>query len=263
MPVFLKHFVNELSDLANGTDFEDDTGQPIPSVCRIQSIVPDLPAKALFLNIKQFNGQFDCSTCKHLGRYDRELKARVCEYTTDTLSLRTAEESRRLANIAERTGHTLFGIKGKHAFGQFLDIPDNVPIDWMHCVCEGILKRQLFNRWLNPNFAAESYSLVGFAVEVNEILLSIQVPHDYNRKPRSLDDLKHWKASEFRFFVLFTGLPCLRDAVLSNEFSVDHYYHLALLTTALCKLHSVPLSKVCVEKSQVLLDNFVRLLPNL
>ena len=56
MPVFLKHFVNELSDLANGTDFEDDTGQPIPSVCRIQSIVPDLPAKALFLNIKQFNG---------------------------------------------------------------------------------------------------------------------------------------------------------------------------------------------------------------
>ena len=145
MPVFLKHFVNELSDLANGTDFEDDTGQPIPSVCRIQSIVPDLPAKALFLNIKQFNGQFDCSTCKHLGRYDRELKARVCEYTTDTLSLRTAEESRRLpANIAERTGHTLFGIKGKHAFGQFLDIPDNVPIDWMHCVCEGILKEAAF-----------------------------------------------------------------------------------------------------------------------
>ena len=113
MPVFLKHFVNELSDLANGTDFEDDTGQPIPSVCRIQSIVPDLPAKALFLNIKQFNGQFGGSTCKHPGRYDKELKARVYEYTTDTLSLRTAEESRRLANIAERTGHTLFGIKGK------------------------------------------------------------------------------------------------------------------------------------------------------
>ena len=38
---------------------------------------------------------------------------------------------------------------------------------------------------------------------------------------------------------------------------------IALLTTALRKLHSVPLSKVCVEKSQVLLDNVVRLLPNL
>ena len=112
VPVFPKHFVNELSDLAIGTDFEDDTGQPIASVCRIQSIVPDLPAKALFLNIKQFNGQFVCSTCKHPDRYDRELKARVYEYTTDTLSLRTAEESRRFANIAERTGHTLFGIKG-------------------------------------------------------------------------------------------------------------------------------------------------------
>ena len=79
----------------------------------------------------------------------------------------------------------------------------------------------------------------------------------------ALTILNTGKHHQFRLFVLFTGLPCPRDAVLSNEFSVDHYYHFALLTTALCKLHSVPLSKVCVEKSQVLLDNFVRLLPNL
>ena len=44
---------------------------------------------------------------------------------------------------------------------------------------------------------------------------------------------------------------------------MDHFYHFALLSTPLQYLHSVPLSKACVHTSQVLLDNFVRLLPSL
>ena len=95
------------------------------------------------------------------------------------------------------------------------------------------------------------------------MFLSIKVPHDFTRKPRSIAELKHWKASEFRLFALFAGLPCLRDAVLSDEFGVDHFYHFALLSTALRFLHSTPISKTCVEKAQVLLDSFVRLLPSL
>lgn len=68
VPLFLKSFVTELSDLSNGCEFEDDNGQLVPSKVRIQSIVPDLPAKAVLLNLKQFNGKFGCSTCKHPGR---------------------------------------------------------------------------------------------------------------------------------------------------------------------------------------------------
>ena len=130
----------------------------------------------------------------------------------------------------------------------------------MHRVCDGILTRQLFNRWLNPNFASESYSLVGFAVEVNEILLSIQVPHDCNRKPRSLDDLINTgKHQNFVYLFFLLGYLAFEMLFLAMNFQSI----IALLTTALRKLHSVPLSKVCVEKSQVLLDNVVRLLPNL
>ena len=79
----------------------------------------------------------------------------------------------------------------------------------------------------------------------------------------ALTILNTGKHQNFVYLFFLLGLPCLRDAVLSKEFSLNHYHHFAHLTTALCKLHSVPLSKVCVEKSQVLLDNFVRLLPNL
>ena len=90
--------------------------------------------------------------------------------------------------------------------------------------------------------------------------MSIQVPHDCNRKPRSLDDLINTgKHQNFVYLFFLLGYLAFEMLFLAMNFQSI----IALLTTALRKLHSVPLSKVCVEKSQVLLDNFVRLLPNL
>lgn len=53
--------------------------------------IPVDPARNVqHVNIKQFNSQFGCSTSKHTSCYNRELKARLHEYTTsDTISLRT------------------------------------------------------------------------------------------------------------------------------------------------------------------------------
>ncbi len=147
MPLFLKGFTDEMSNLENGCEFEDARGQILSSVCRIQSVVPDLPAKALLFNMKQFNGKFGCCTCMRPSRYDAAFNTRLYEYTTcETIAIRTAVESRIYAQIADLTCSTLFGIRGENVFGQIVDIPDNVPIDWMHCVCEGVLKRQLFKR---------------------------------------------------------------------------------------------------------------------
>ena len=102
----------------------------------------------------------------------------------------------------------MFGIKGENVFRQLVDISDNnyLPIDWMHCVCKGIQKIQLFKWWFNPQYATDSYSLLGISHELDNMFLSIKVPHDFTRKPCSIAELKHWKVSEFD---LFAGLPCL------------------------------------------------------
>ena len=105
VPLFLKNFTGELSNLANGSNFNNETGELVPSVCRIQSVVPDLPAKALLFNIKQYNGKFGCSVCKHPGRYDRQTRARLYEYRpSGTVAVRTAQETRMFARIAEARG---------------------------------------------------------------------------------------------------------------------------------------------------------------
>ena len=69
--------------MANGSNCNNETCELVSSVCRIQSVVPHLPAKALLLNIKQYNGKFGCITCKHPGRYShsaRQIRARLYEY---------------------------------------------------------------------------------------------------------------------------------------------------------------------------------------
>ena len=145
VPLFSKHYTNKLLNMANGSNCNNETCELVSSECRIQSDVPHLPAKALLLNIKQHNGKFGCSTCKHPGRYshsDGQIHVRLYEnWPSGTVAVRTAQETRMFGRIVEARGTTVFGIKGENVFCQLTDIPDNLPIDWMHCVCKGILKR--------------------------------------------------------------------------------------------------------------------------
>ncbi|CAH3156573.1 unnamed protein product [Pocillopora meandrina] len=119
--------------MANGSNFNNETCELVSSVCRIQSVVPHLPAKALLLNIKQYNGKFGCSTCKHPERYShsaRQMRARLYEYwTSGTVAVRAAHETRMFGRIGEAGGTTVFGIKRENVFRQLVDISDNLPMD--------------------------------------------------------------------------------------------------------------------------------------
>lgn len=48
------------------------------------------------------------------------------------------------------------------------------------------------------------------------------------RIPRTLDDITHWKSSEYRNFLLYWGIPILRN-ILNNEFFV----HVCLLVRSI------------------------------
>ncbi|KAE9522058.1 hypothetical protein AGLY_017544 [Aphis glycines] len=58
-----------------------------------------------------------------------------------------------------------------------IDVTNTVVLDYMHCVCRGIMKR----------------------------LLEKLVPSEFARLPSSIDDHKYWKAKEFWEILLYTG----------------------------------------------------------
>ena len=81
-----------------------------------------------------------------------------------------------------------------------------------------------------------------------------QVPHDFQRKPRSVAELDRWKATEFRMFLIYTGPIVLKD-VLRREL----YDHFLLLSVGIQILLSN--NEENFYHSEYLLFEFVKQLP--
>lgn len=64
------------------------------------------------------------------------------------------------------------------------------------------------------------------------------ITSEFNRKPRSLSELPRWKATEFRQFLLYTGI-----VVLQNILPPEYYFHFIVFQCAvfiLCSKNLVP-----------------------
>jgi len=104
---------------------------------------------------------------------------------------------------------------------------NTVPLDSIHNVCLGVMKR-LLEFWLKGKkdirIKDQNKILISSAI----VNLRSYVPSEFYRLPRVLDDLEFWKATELRFFLLYSGLIVLKGK-LNNQF----YTHYKLLVSAL------------------------------
>lgn len=68
----------------------------------------------------------------------------------------------------------------------------------MECasIYPGVFKSML-NMWFASQYHQYEFYLGNQRREIESELLAIQVPHDFNRKPRSLNDLKFFKGQNF------------------------------------------------------------------
>ena len=126
VPPFLKHFTSELFNMADGSNFNNETCELVSLVCRIQSVVPHLPAKALLLNIKQHNhGKFGYSMCKHPGRYTVILTGKYVQgcMNTGLLVLWLSEQHKKpgcLRELGRQEASQCLALKEKMCFINWL-----------------------------------------------------------------------------------------------------------------------------------------------
>ncbi len=139
-----------------------------------------------------------------------------------------------------------------------VDMIEDWPFDYMHLCCLGVMKK-LLTHWKNR----ETVSLLITKEDVAEIskrLVDLQgsIPAEFARRPRSLEDLPRWKATEFRQFLLYTGPVILKGILHPNL-----YDHFMLFHGALKILSS---SKTCFKyntSSRSMLYQFIRDSPKL
>lgn len=125
----------------------------------------------------------------------------------------------------------------------------------MHLVCLGSVKKIIL-LWLGMF----KNSPVHVRIQSKNILLitnhlfSIKqyITCDFSRKPRGLNEVVRWKATEFRLFLLYTG-PIVLKGILLNEY----YLHFLCLHVALRILLTSNSIEKKINFSEKILIHFV------
>ena len=210
----------------------------------------DLIAKAPMLNMVQFNGKYGCPSCLHPGKW---INTRVYPPGTN-YPLRTVASIEAAAVTA--TEHApVEGIKGHSVLSSFVDLPLAAPIDYMHCVLEGVVKR-LLEKWVNStNHRTPHY--IGRDVEtIDSDLITQCPPHEFSRAPRSIrKHRKFWKAAEFRSWLLYYSLPLLLGLLPAL-----YLHHFALLVCSMHILLQEKLTNTKIAAAEEMLKDFVSFL---
>ncbi|KAK3109028.1 hypothetical protein FSP39_021454 [Pinctada imbricata] len=130
-------------------------------------------------------------------------------------------------------------------------LPESVAIDYMHGILLGVMKK-LMSLWFDGKYHQLPFYIGHRLEDVDKILSSVKPPYQINRTPRKISgNVQHWKASEFRSWLLFYCIPCLKG-ILPDVYLT----HLACLVEGIFILRSdsIPLDKL--DRAEKLLQNF-------
>jgi len=242
---FLIDFYTEISDLIlNGMEIVNKSGV----ICKAKIILDvfccDVPAKSFVLKTKGHSGYFSCSRCKIEGEYRNRG---ICFPEL---------------NCAKRT-HESFVNKEQeeHHVGSSMSILINIPdiniincfsVDYMHLICLGIVKK-LIKLWLKGPLNVRIQSSKNKILSSLLLSLKSSITNDFQRKPRGVDEVSRWKATEFRTFLIYLG-----PLVLKNVISEPCYVHFMCLHTSISLLLTPNLSDQLLNYCNELLVYFVK-----
>lgn len=242
---FLKDFVSELKILIPEGFSKDGRHYQF----ELKAIVCDTPARAFMKSIKGHGGFYACERCEIRGITIN--KRRI--YAQTNCPRRTAESFKsklQPEHHQENKDSLLLQIP------QF-DIIKDVVLDYMHLLCIGVMK-SLLEKWMAGNNMSRLQLRDRNALTALVRTFEPNIPSEFQRKTLDLSDLSHWKATQFRCFLLYVG-----GLVLKNILPSGKYKHFMLLYCASRILCDPKLCVVLVEYARDYLLTFVKLMPSL
>ncbi|XP_075534303.1 uncharacterized protein LOC142568106 [Dermacentor variabilis] len=242
MQLFLQQFVNEVN--STGVVKWAHKGDIHVSKPYVLCVSVDAPARASVQNMVTFNGYFGCTWCLSPGEH-REGSMR---YTlVSPIEQRTSDRVKSEMHLASRIKDTINGLKGPSALMNLkgLDLVNGYSVEYMHCVLQGVAKQLTETILSSSNSDQRFYSGAPSALSRTDLrLLSIKPPNCITRLPRSIQERSHWKASEWRHWLLFYALPCLNE-ILPQEY----WRHLSKLCEAIYMLLQEELTSFEIDKA--------------
>jgi len=207
----------------------------------------DSPAKSFILKIKGHAGFDSCTRCLEEGEY---LRNRTCfPFTNSSLIKRTHNDYVSRKYEEHHTGNIISILSDLPN----IDIVDTFALDYMHLVCLGIMKK-LIHLWLDRGpLNVRIQSSVSKKISEQLISLKSSIPCEFARKPRSLNELARFKATEFRQILLYTGQIIFKGCIKD-----ECYEHFMSLNIAMTILLSSNMEIKYINYARNLLKYFVQ-----
>lgn len=211
-------------------------GKMIP--VQIKSFICDAPARALIKGAVAFNSRHGCNFCEVCGKFDGRMIFLYCgaPRTNESFQNQSDEQHHKCASI-------LLNLD--------IEMVQQFPIDPMHSIDLGVMKKIMMTWKEDPLPLRLSAEQINILTTYN-CSLKLYIPSNFSRKPRGLNDLKLWKATEFRTFLLFCG-PVILKYVLPK----DKYLHFLSRSIALRILYNPTYVSLHKDYAQTLLSCFV------
>ncbi|XP_071572521.1 uncharacterized protein [Temnothorax nylanderi] len=234
--IYLKEFIIDMTEiLDNGLDNDGHKCCVI-----IKAIVCDAPAKSFLTYTKGHNGYFGCSKCIQEG----DVVGHRITFPEIDSELRTDHSFQYQQQPEHHVGYSdLLNLN--------IGMVSQVVLDYMHLVCLGVIKR-LIQFWVK---GTKNVRLTNEQLQAaSRIIQSMKcfITKEFCRKPRSLNDIDRWKATELRQFLLYTG-----PVVLKSVLRKDLYNHFLSLSVAIRILSDPKLCLVMNGYARSLLCWFV------
>lgn len=203
----------------------------------------DTPARALILNIKNAPGYFSCHRCTVRGIRMEGVRTACFGNDFDAI-LRTHDDfvCKTFYSEVKTESHHLSEETTILELLDNFDIVQQTTVDFMHVACLGAMKRiiEVLLKY-HENFG-----------KVSNIFLKISaafIPMEFARKCRLLDFLKQYKATEYRFWLMFFAPISLQASVPTEEFlNFCHLFHGLRLLYEPISSRSVKTSELCIAR---------------
>lgn len=243
---FLQDFGHEADDLQkNGVLVSSER---IRKPFDIAFFVTDSPARALLSGTRSHTHDSGCGQCdqKCTRRNRRQFYQNSSGNLRTDLSFAQRSSPEHHADNFKLPNSMLLERLGYRMVSQF-------PLDPMHLLDQGLAKLILT--------ACVNNSITGIrgGDDGSQLLFRTQfesydrfTPNDFGRRPRTLTELKRFKATEFRQFILYTGLVLLKSFL--DEEAYTHY----LLLSVSYRLLSSRILPENLSVVQHCLNEFVR-----
>ncbi|KYN04656.1 hypothetical protein ALC62_04487 [Cyphomyrmex costatus] len=182
----------------------------------IRAIICDTPAKSFITGIKGHNAYFGCGKCFCEGIYYNHKIV----FLEEDVTLRTDHNFRNRQNPEHHINTSLLESLP-------IDMVKHFPLDYMHLVCLGVMKKMLL-LWTKgkQTFRLRNRDIITLSTDL--INLKKFIPVEFSRRPRGLNEVDRWKATEFRNFLLYFG-----PIILQKYLNKDCLKHFCTLHTAI------------------------------